>query len=189
MNQEYVAESFEDKEFSEAELESVLFEDCTFVNCRFQDLEILKSIFRNCDFVQCSWTNISMDEVKFQESRFQGGSIIGLRLNHGLVPIWELAIQDSKLQYCMWEEMNLTTCKWTGSQILECNFYDCNLTAVSFEGSRLTGSEFDRCVMNKVNFADAEGYEFNPWENPVAGATFSSPAVLALLKPLQIEIR
>lgn len=189
MKEEILAEDFSDGSWTAEQLTDTLFEDCSFHHCSFQDIKLENTIFRNCDFKQCSWANISFMEVKFQECRFTEGTMIGLQLNHGLVPTFEIAISQSKAEFCIWEEMSLRNCSWKDSLVKDCNFYGCDLQAVSFVASDFTDTGFDRCKLQKTDFTDASNYAFDPATNPVKDATFSSPAVLALLQPLGINIR
>jgi uncharacterized protein YjbI with pentapeptide repeats len=63
-----------------------------------------------------------------------------------------------------------------------------NLKMAKFRETDLTGTFFRQCDLTEADFRGAKNYRFNPWENQMKNARFSTPEVLSFLSPLQILI-
>jgi uncharacterized protein YjbI with pentapeptide repeats len=98
------------------------------------------------------------------------------------------AFDNCQISYCNFMGLKITNTAFLNSEIKECDFVKTDLSGSDFSQSNLGGSTFNECNLSKADFREAQAYQFNPRNNTIKKAKFTSPAVLALLNEYDIEI-
>ena len=97
-------------------------------------------------------------------------------------------LQDCRLKYNTFTEMNLTKFNFTGNEIPRSMFAKCNLVSADFEKCDLLDTEFYQCDMRKANFKEAGGYKVDIFGCKLQDAKFSLPEAVSLLGDLKIKL-
>ncbi len=186
--QEYLEEEFKRDVFEGKVIGKVIYEDCTFKNCQFVGVTFQETIFRECVFQDCIWSLIKLNSTRMQGVEFIDSKIMGTSFSgiHNLSP--EIRFKRSKLELCQFESLELNDFQLTESVVTECMFYNCTLKEGDFSKTQFNAVQFESNNLSKADFRQAIGYDFDPWDNRVKGAKFSTPEVLGLLQSLQINI-
>ena len=99
-----------------------------------------------------------------------------------------MQVRDSRMEYCVFEEMDLTACSFVDSIVKECSFFDCNMEGMELWASDFDQSIFERNNLQNSNFHQSRNYTLNPFNNEIRGARFSAPEALSLLEFLGVEV-
>jgi uncharacterized protein YjbI with pentapeptide repeats len=99
-----------------------------------------------------------------------------------------MKFEESMIKNCDISNLSLTKTEFVECMIVETIFESVDLTCSNFTNSNLDKSQFKNSNLSKVDFRSAKNYLFDPRENNIEGAMFSSPEVLSLLHSFNIKI-
>ena len=130
-------ERFSHLDFTEETFYDCDFSDCTFIDCTFENCKLDHSVLSECQFIRCTITGLktTMSRAKFTE--FQNCTLnnidwLSLQGDGSFAdPIEKL--QDCRLKYNTFTEMNLTKFNFAGNEIQRSMFAKCNLVSADFE--------------------------------------------------------
>lgn len=189
---EYDNRQFINLECVNEEYKNLYFTDCEFINCIIDSCKFINCTFADCTFTNCRIINNSIQDSQMRYSVFNSCCIIGLNWGelteiNGLSQPFDI-INNCRLKYNNFVEMNLIKFNFSGCDITESLFGDCRLANSSFKGCDLSSTEFFRCDLTKLDFRDAQGYIIDVTANKLKNACFSLPDAVNLLMGLGIKI-
>ena len=181
-------ETFENIDFRECESEiSERYEDCEFIACNFQQLDLSKIEFVSCSFTSCNLSLVDLSSSKINYSSFKSCKMLSIdfsRLEN---------FRENKFKDCV-----LETCVFVDLKIPYSNFENCNLESCKFESTDLSNSTFKECSfenafffncnLKQADFTSSRDYVLSPVENKVKGSKHSREAVLGLLSSFMLDI-
>lgn len=183
---DYWEEEFNNLE--EKSLDSIYFDDCTFVNCDFTKAVIIackftECIFKNCDLSLCVLKNCVFNDIKFQNCK-----LIGVSWSSCEEP-FNVTFNGCNLSSNSFHLLDLRKMKFENSLIKDTGFEECNLEKAIFDNCDLELSSFINNSLKKANFETSKNYLIDPKYNDIEKAEFSLPEALSFLSLLPIKIK
>lgn len=188
-NTKYYQQNFKDLNLSNQELLDIEFEQVTFDGCLFQD-----TVFKKCNLVDCEFVNCNLSLIKNQQSQFininfKDSKAVGVNWSKikGDIGV-SLSFHSCDISYSNFWEVN-----FKGSKIFDCiakesTFLKADLRNCDCRKTDFWNAAFGDADLREADFRGAVNYYLDIATNKLKGAKFSSPEVLNLLKPLNIEI-
>ena len=170
-------------DFAHSEFFECRFEHCTFISTDFRDAH-----FNDCTFENCSILLTNIGDCRFQSVHFTGSKISGLDFTTANDFLMQLSFENCKIEGCGFSGLQLSQTQFSSCEINQCDFFGANLEESDFSFSRFDHTIFQQTDLRKANFKNAEGYEINPLENKLRGATFSLPEASSMFKHIGIII-
>lgn len=192
MYQEHEGELFSSITQKGVRIEDRSFTDCEFVDCVFEDLQLVNITFLDCAFSNCQFNQVSGFGSRMRSSKFTDCTLKTITWSQ-----WASGssfydpftlLQNCKLRYVQFTEMNLNRFHFSGCEIADSLFGDCKLASADFRGCNLERTEFFRCDIEKADFRDALGYQVDIMNCKLKGAKFSVPEAINLLGGLGIKL-
>ncbi|GAB5523955.1 MAG: pentapeptide repeat-containing protein [Roseivirga sp.] len=185
---DYNEQTFTSQDFAEANLRGNYYDECQFANCDFTNADFGQASFENCSFESCNLDRIKVVNTKWQEVNFKACRMSGIDFEDISKMLFSASFENCQLSYSHFKDLKIPKTRFLNCEIKECDFVESDLSGSWFTGSSLSGSNFERCNLSKADFRDAHDYRFDPWNNQIKKARFSSPEVLSLLHQFDIEI-
>ena len=185
---DFSEETFESKDFTDEVLKGHFYDECRFVNCNFDNTHMGYAHFENCVFEHCNLQTVKVTQAKWQEVAFKNCRLSGIDFENISPMLLALSFENCQLTYCVFRELKLKGTPFLNSEVKECDFVESDLSKAYFKGSSLERSSFEQCNLQEADFRGAVNYRFDPWNNQIKKAKFSSPEVLVLLDGFDIKI-
>lgn len=183
---DYWEEEFIDLE--EKELDSIYFDNCTFVKCNFSKAVIYKCKFTECRFVNCDLSLAVLKASTFNDVSFENCKLIGISWSSCDEP-FDVTFSSCNLSQNSFHLMDLRQIKFIDSLIKDSGFEECNMEKSLFDNCDLQLSSFIKNNLKKANFVTSKNYLIDPKQNDLTKASFSLPEALSFLALLPIEIK
>ncbi|WP_430391528.1 pentapeptide repeat-containing protein [Dyella sp. 20L07] len=189
---EYDDETFKDVEFAGAHLEGIRFRDCSFSRCNFSEAVLARCRFSDCDFVDCNLSLAKLTGSGFAAITFTDCKMVGIDWTQAHWPTVRMAkalaftrcvLNDSSFFGLDLGELVLRECR-----AIDVDFTDANCRDADFSHTDLRDSVFARTRLVGANFAGAQNYRIDIFNNDIKRARFSLPEAVSLLDSLDIEL-
>lgn len=168
-------------------LDGTEFVECTFIGLDLAEREFKNSKFIECHFRKCNCSNAVVQNSTFRDTKFDECKLMGINWS-SVQSIANLSIQNSNLDYSVFQELNLGHAIFKDCVIREVDFSQSKMESANFSGSNLRGSFFTGCDLSKADFRDAIEYNIDPQFTKLKKAKFSMPEAMSLLQSLEIII-
>jgi fluoroquinolone resistance protein len=175
-------------EYDDKNLDSIYFDNCTFLKCDFS-----KAIFYGCKFTECTFTNCdlslaSLKSCTFNDVTFENCKLIGISWSSCQEP-FDVTYNSCNLSQNSFHLLDLRQMKFVNSLIRDTGFEECNLERALFETCDLELTSFINNNLKKANFETAKNYLVDPKQNDIKDALFSLPEALSFLNLLPIKLK
>jgi len=175
-------------EYDDKNLDSIYFDDCTFVKCDFT-----KSYFDDCKFTECTFINcdLSLSTLKncvFNDVTFENSKLLGISWSTCQEP-FDVKFDSCNLSQNSFHLLDLRQMKFINSLIRDTGFEECNLERAHFDKCNLEQTVFISNNLQKANFETSKNYLIDPKYNDIKKAQFSLPEALSFLSLLPIKIK
>ena len=175
-------------EYNDKNLESIYFDDCTFIKCDFS-----KSLMQNCKFTECKFVNcdLSLSSLKsctFNDIVFENCKLIVISWSSSQEP-FEVKFDSCNISSNSFHVMDLRQMKFINSLVKDCGFEECNMEKTLFDNCDLQQTVFIKNNLKKADFRTSKNYLIDPKQNDLTKALFSLPEALSFLSLLPIEIK
>lgn len=191
-NSEYYSETFEDVDFSHADLNSIEFEGCTFRHCNFSESTFDRCNFVDCEFNGCNLTLANVQYSRFSDVVFHESKLVGVDWTKAAWPrlvftspikFYKSIINDSSFYGLSLSDLAIEECKAHNVDFREGDFSNGNFTY-----SDLTGSLFSKTKLVRADFSEAVNYDIDIFNNLLKHAKFTRFEAVNLLSALEIEL-
>jgi fluoroquinolone resistance protein len=175
-------------EYDDKNLDSIYFDDCTFIKCDFS-----KAIFYGCKFTECTFVNCDLSlailkSCTFNDVKFENCKLIGISWSSCQEP-FDVTYNSCNLSQNSFHLLDLRQMKFINSLIRDTGFEQCNLERALFETCDLELTSFINNNLKKANFETAKNYLIDPKQNDIKDALFSLPEALSFLSLLPIKLK
>lgn len=164
------------------------YEQCQFVNCNLNAVDLNDFNFIQCEFIDCDLSLTQINGTSFQDVIFMDCKMIGFTLEtcnkFGLKVKFSNCILNDSSFY----ELQLPKIHFKNCALENVDFAYADLSQAYFENCNLKGAIFDQTNLEKANFITAENFSINPNQNKIKSAKFSKENCLGLLHTFQIKI-
>ncbi len=168
-------------------LASCEFIDCHFVNLDLSDQSSKNTKFIECSFHQCNLSGVDLLNGVFRNVIFSECKMIGLNWSN-CQNLSLLEIKNSLLDFCVFQELDLSHCTFENSSIKDADFSQSKLVGASFAQSHLRATSFNGCDLSEADFRGASEYSIDPHFTKIRKAKFSMPEAMTLLEHYEIVI-
>ncbi|HZK77214.1 MAG TPA: pentapeptide repeat-containing protein [Candidatus Kapabacteria bacterium] len=168
--------------FVATEFEGVTFQGETAIALNLSDRK-----FIDCVFERCQLSSVKLDGAVIQ-ARFSNSKIEGINFFTAKRSLISLGFDSCLIRHSSFAELKLPKIKFTGCELHNVDFSDADLSGADFSNATFKDCVFRNTNLSKADFRYASGYFIDPTQNKIRGAHFSSPEVLSLLAPFEIEI-
>lgn len=158
---------FEEINFTEETLKSLIFIDCKFSKCNLSNASLQNSVLRSVVFENCNLMGINWIDLR------KGG---------------DFGFHSCKLDYGCFQGLDLRGKNFVDCSIKEADFSQANLSKACFSGSNLAGTSFSNVNIEKSDFRNCLNYFIDPRFAKMKEAKFSFPEAIVLLQALGIEV-
>jgi uncharacterized protein YjbI with pentapeptide repeats len=175
-------------QYNEKILDSIYFDDCTFIKCDFS-----KAVFSSCKFAECTFIdcNLSLALLKncvFNDITFEKCRLIGISWSNCEEP-FNVTFNSCNISQNSFHLLDLRQMKFINTLIKDTGFEECNLERALFDNCDLELTSFINNNLKKANFLSSKNYLIDPKQNDIENAEFSLPEALSFLSLLPIKIR
>lgn len=175
-------------EYNDKNLDSIYFDDCTFIKCDFTKAEFYNCKFTECTFISCDLSLSVLKNCTFNDVTFDNSRLIGLSWSSCEEP-FDVIFDSSNLSQNSFHRLDLRKMKFIDSLIKDTGFEDCNLENALFDNCDLEQTVFSNNNLKKANFETSKNYLIDPKQNDLQNALFSLPEALSFLSLLPIKIK
>ncbi|WP_419769583.1 MAG: pentapeptide repeat-containing protein [Candidatus Marinarcus sp.] len=175
-------------EYNEKELDSIYFDNCTFLRCDFSKSLIQNSKFTECKFVHCDLSLAVLKNCVFNDVTFENSKLLGISWR-GCEEPFEVQFDACNISQNSFHLLDLRQIKFVNSLIRDTGFEECNLERALFDNCNLEQSVFIKNNLKKANFETSKNYLIDPKQNDLEKAQFSLPEALSFLSLLPIKIK
>lgn len=175
-------------EYKDKSLDTIYFDNCTFLKCDFSKSDIYNCKFLECTFIDC---DLSINEIKsctFNDVTFLKCKLLGLSWSSSEEP-FNVKFDSCNISQNSFHLLDLRAMKFLNSSIIDTGFEECNLEKAVFDNCNLEQSVFLNNNLKKANFEASKNYLIDPKFNDIKNAIFSLPEALSFLTLLNIRIK
>ncbi len=165
MQERRARKNYVEKDLAGAELEEILFETCSFVATDLTDTRLVEVTFEGCKLVGVDFRRCCA------------------------FPAIDMQFFNCVLDGCNFSDLSLKRQKFVSCDLRRCVFLRADLSEADFSHSDLDESIFHECDLRRTDFSRARNYLVDPNGNKIAGAKFSLPEAISLLRGFEIELR
>ena len=183
---DYWEEEFE--EYNDKKLDSIYFDNCTFVKCDFSKSDMRGCKFTECTFKNCDLSLASFINCVFNDVIFENSKLIGISWSKCEEP-FEVKFDSCNISQNSFHLLDLRKMKFINSLIKDTGFEECNLERALFESCDLELTVFLNNNLQKANFETSKNYLIDPKQNDIKNAQFSLPEALSFLSLLPIKVK
>lgn len=168
---------FTDMDLTEATLQGMVFNECTFRRVQFNCSVHRDGAFVNCTFANCSFFETSFTECKLLGSTFDRCTFDLMRVSGGN---WaHVGMAGAVLSKASFEGVRLREADLTGAQCIGGVLRECDLTA-----AWLTGAVLNECDLRGSELAGIE-----PESVSLRGTIVNVEQAVMIVEALGLEVR
>lgn len=182
-DQQYTGVSYLEKKLIQTE-----FNNCTFQNCDFSKADLTESDFVNCRFEECNFAMVKLQKSGMKNVCFTGCKLIGANFDTCSDFLFSAQFQKCVLDYASFVAKKIKQTRFNDCSMKEVDFSDADLSSSVFEGCDLSGAVFHNTNLEKADFRSAVNFSINPEMNRIKKARFSFSGLGGLLEKYSIEI-
>lgn len=187
-NDYHESRTFKEINFNQFELDGHTFENCIFQSCHFNEMSLSKVVFINSTFLNCELILVKVDNMTLNKVKFAESKIMGINFKNcnklGFLPEFENCLIDSTVFYLN----NFKKGKFINSHIKNSDFIECDLRDTDFCETKFEKTNFQKCNLEKADFRYAYNYSINPFENKILKGRFALPEAQSFLEFLGINL-
>ncbi|RLZ11445.1 pentapeptide repeat-containing protein [Faecalibacter macacae] len=182
-------ERFENIDFTLKEFPLGDYEQCHFINCNFNGVDISNCNFSDCIFKGCNLSVAKINKTILQNVEFNACKMIGFNLE--TCNSFALKV---KFINCILNESSFYQSPLSKTYFKSCIMHNIDLSFADLSNSFLENCDlkdsiFDQTILEKANLTTAYNFNINPTENKVINASFSKENLHGLLNQFKIKIQ
>jgi fluoroquinolone resistance protein len=169
--------------FSECE-----FSGCVFETCRFSEATFARCRFLECEFRDCDLSLWRPTSSRFREVIFRGCKLLGANWSRVRDGQLQARFEACALDLSVFDGLSLR-----GSALIRCLAREASFCETDLSGVDCRETDFEKAVflqakLAQADFRDARNYSIDATANKIAGAKFSLPEAVSLLRGLGIVL-
>jgi len=179
---------FDKIDFRENALPDGSYEECQFINCNFNGVDLSGRTFVSCTFDGCDASLVKLKNTSLQDVKFLNCKLLGVQFSDCRKFLLELAFENCMIKLSLFSGMKLKHMHFKNCNLQETDFSEADLTGTFFDTCDLLQATFFHTNLEQANFTSAFNYSINPETNRLRKAKFSLHGVVGLLDTYGIEI-
>lgn len=183
-----VDEVFEANDFRSTTFVLGEYENCKFVNCNFEGLNLSDYRFLNCRFSGCNLSLIIVQETIFRDVDFKNCKMLGLAFEKCAHFGMTFHFENCNLNHASFYKIKIKGTTFTHCSLHEVDFGGCDLTSSVFDTCDFMNASFDQTILIKANFNNSINIGLDPENNKIKNASFPLNTLPGLLQKHQIKV-
>lgn len=179
---------FEGVDYTGKSLNNREFNECTFVRCNFNSVDLSGNQFMDCTFIDCDLSMAKTEQTGLKLCVFKNSKLLGVDFSKCSTFLFAVKFDNCLLDYAVFYKMKIKKTLFDHCSLKEANFAECDLSASRFTECNLEKTVFENTNLTEVDFRTAQNYQIHPELNRIKKAKFSYPGVLGLLMGYGIVI-
>lgn len=184
---EYFEQKFQARDFRQKPLKVGVFEQCSFIDCDFNSVNLDNFRFIDCAFIRCDLSNASLHKTGLVKAIFQDCKLLGLHFEDCADFGFAVKYTTCQMDHCSFYEMKVQNTQFTRCTLRGVDFTRANLSKTSFSASDLADAKFDRSNLEGADFREAVNFRIDPEANNIRGAHFNLDGLPGLLEKYKIH--
>jgi fluoroquinolone resistance protein len=165
------------------------YENCHFIQCGFNELNLNNYSFSECIFEACDLSNVKIANTSFKDVQFRQCKLLGLKFEEVNPFLFSVLFESCSLNFASFYKVILKATNFSNCSLQEVDFSGTDLTDSTFDNCDFSASIFDGSLLKNVNFRTSYNFSIDPSRNQLTKAKFSKENCLGLLNHLKIEIK
>ncbi len=170
-------------------LEKAEYDNCHFIQCGFNELNLNNYSFSECIFEACDLSNVKIANTSFKDVQFRQCKLLGLKFEEVNPFLFSVLFESCSLNFASFYKVILKATNFSNCSLQEVDFSGTDLTDSTFDNCDFSASIFDGSILKNVNFRTSYNFSIDPSRNQLTKAKFSKENCLGLLNHLKIEIK
>lgn len=184
---------FEDEVFTGGALPGIDLRRKRFARCRFEavamnEAQLQSVVLDECVFVRCDLTMAKVAECSFRDVRFEHTKLMGVDWSAARDLLFDVSFEGCVLSYGVFAGRKMRKVQVIDCVAHEADFSGADLSESSFAGTDLRDAVFQRTKLVKADLSSAHHYRIHPSENMLKKTRFSMEAGLDALATLGIIV-
>lgn len=184
---------FEDEVFTGGTLTGMDLRRKRFARCRFEavamnEAQLQSVILDECAFVRCDLTMAKVAECSFRDVRFEHTKLMGVDWSAARDLLFDVSFEACVLSYGVFAGRKMRKVEVIDCVAHEADFSGADLSESNFAGTDLRDAVFRRTKLVKADLSGALNYRIHPSENVLKKTRFSMEAGLDALATLGIIV-
>jgi fluoroquinolone resistance protein len=184
---------FEDEVFTSGTLPGLDLRRKRFARCRFEavamnEAQLQSVILDECVFVRCDLTMAKVAECSFRDVRFEQTKLMGVDWSAARDLLFDVSFEGCVLSYGVFANRKMRKVQIIDCVAHEADFTGADLSESNFAGTDLRDARFSRTKLMKADLSTAHSYRIHPSENVLKKTRFSMEAGLDALATLGIIV-
>jgi uncharacterized protein YjbI with pentapeptide repeats len=175
-------------EYSDKDLDTIYFDNCTFIKCDFSKSYFYSCKFTECTFINCDLSLTILKNCTLNDVSFENSKLLGISWSNCIEP-FDINFDSCNISQNSFHLLDLRQMKFKNSLINDTGFEECNLERALFDNCNLEQTVFINNNLKKANFETSKNYLIDPKQNDIQKAQFSLPEALSFLSLLPIKIK
>lgn len=180
---DFLKQSFVDKDTLAKE-----YENCTFEQCDFSQAELSSVDFIDCKFSGCNLSLAKLNNTGFKSCEFTDCKMTGLDFHPCNDFLFAVSFKACYLDYSSFFKKKMKKSIFTDCSMKETDFTEVDLSGARLDNCNLDQAVFVRTNLEKADFRTAYNYLFDPAQNKMKGAKFSLNGLPGLLTEFGIVV-
>lgn len=189
MNKTYIRDTkFQRIDFAKNPITKADHEHCSFNNCNFSNADLAGINFLECEFINCNLSLAKISNSAFRDVKFNDCKLLGLHFNECNEFLFAVEFENCMLNLSSFYKLKLKKTKFKNCSLHEADFTETDLSASVFDDCDLARAIFENTILEKTDFRTSYHYSIDPELNRIKKAMFSKEGIIGLLDRYDIEI-
>lgn len=189
MSQEFYQDQvFKNIDYTQSPFPKGEYDNCTFIDCKFEDVYVTTITFLECTFDTCDMTNMKVKSTSFNEVNFLNCKLLGVDFGLCNDFMFSATFQDCNLELASFAGLNIKQTTFKTCTLQNVDFTETNAENTVFDHCNLKAAIFEQTNLQKSDLSSAYNYSIDPSRNQVKKAHFSRKEIHGLLTQYDIKI-
>ena len=153
-------EHIEHFDFYKSEINTSIFENCTFLDCSFEGASFVDVVFQNCNL-----SNSNFADAYFERCQFITCKCVGVNMSDTIFK--QTSMQGSNFQYAYFDKAKMTDVAFEDIDFTEVSITEAKLKRFEVKNSNFIKNNFFKTMLAGVDFT----------KNELIAPTVSSPPI------------
>jgi fluoroquinolone resistance protein len=163
------------------------FEECQFQGIDFSNYDLKSIAFLDCTFTSCNMANQPLHNASMRNIVFKGCKLMGVNWC-SLKRLEDPQYYECKMDFSSFQSLKLKRAIFKNCSAVEVDFSEADLSLCDFSETNFAGANFDRANLSGADFRTSRDYFFDLRTAKIKGAQFSFPQVVNLITALGAKV-
>lgn len=164
------------------------YEDCQFIQCNLEGLDLSGYRFTNCLFKDCNLSLVQVHQTAFRSACFDACKILGVHFEDANPFGLEFQFLNCQLDNSSFVGISLKDSRFEHCQLQQVDFTESDLRKIHFIHCDFEGAQLENCQLQETDFRSSYHYTLDPSQNKLKKTRFSQDGLKGLLTQFDLLI-